>query len=162
MHGFAQGLYTEMKFERPSRIQATTLPMILQPPYRSMIAQVCAAELSCCCTSWWIVCQPRLHFTPSLHFTRPLAVLAAGTQWQRQNNGFRAVDAQPGGSPSPAAAGSSSRARHGALSKLFACVKPRRVLWCCSAVMPVPLLPMTEERRMPLCRPFASAPLESW
>jgi ATP-dependent RNA helicase DDX19/DBP5 len=35
-----QGLYTEMKFERPSRIQATTLPMILRPPYRSMIAQV--------------------------------------------------------------------------------------------------------------------------
>jgi len=34
-----QGLYTEMKFERPSRIQATTLPMILTPPYRSLIAQ---------------------------------------------------------------------------------------------------------------------------
>ncbi len=29
-----------MKFERPSRIQATTLPMILRPPWRSMIAQV--------------------------------------------------------------------------------------------------------------------------
>ena len=28
-----------MKFERPSRIQATTLPMILQPPYEHMIAQ---------------------------------------------------------------------------------------------------------------------------
>lgn len=35
-----QGLYTEMKFEKPSRIQATTLPMILTPPYRSLIAQV--------------------------------------------------------------------------------------------------------------------------
>lgn len=34
-----QGLYTEMKFEKPSRIQAKTLPMILQPPYRSLIAQ---------------------------------------------------------------------------------------------------------------------------
>jgi len=35
-----QGLYTEMKFERPSRIQATTLPMILTgPPFRSLIAQ---------------------------------------------------------------------------------------------------------------------------
>ena len=34
-----QGLYTEMKFEKPSRIQAVTLPMILTPPYRSMIAQ---------------------------------------------------------------------------------------------------------------------------
>ncbi|EFN51370.1 hypothetical protein CHLNCDRAFT_28127, partial [Chlorella variabilis] len=34
-----QGLYTEMKFERPSRIQAQTLPMILTPPFRSLIAQ---------------------------------------------------------------------------------------------------------------------------
>lgn len=34
-----QGLYTEMKFERPSRIQAQTLPMILQPPHLSLIAQ---------------------------------------------------------------------------------------------------------------------------
>ena len=34
-----QGLYTEMKFERPSRIQAKTLPMILQPPHKSLIAQ---------------------------------------------------------------------------------------------------------------------------
>lgn len=34
-----QGLYSEMKFERPSRIQAQTLPMILAPPYTSMIAQ---------------------------------------------------------------------------------------------------------------------------
>ena len=35
-----QGLYAEMKFEKPSRIQAVTLPMVLQPPYRSLIAQV--------------------------------------------------------------------------------------------------------------------------
>ena len=35
-----QGLYTEMKFEKPSRIQAVTLPMVLAPPYRSLIAQV--------------------------------------------------------------------------------------------------------------------------
>ena len=34
-----QGLYDEMKFEKPSRIQATTLPMILSPPYRHLIAQ---------------------------------------------------------------------------------------------------------------------------
>ena len=34
-----QGLYTEMKFERPSRIQAQTLPMILASPHRSLIAQ---------------------------------------------------------------------------------------------------------------------------
>ncbi|CAL8468415.1 g7955 [Coccomyxa elongata] len=34
-----KGIYTEMKFEKPSRIQALTLPMILTPPYRSLIAQ---------------------------------------------------------------------------------------------------------------------------
>ena len=35
-----QGLYTEMKFQRPSQIQAKTLPMILRPPFESLIAQV--------------------------------------------------------------------------------------------------------------------------
>jgi hypothetical protein len=35
-----QGLYVEMKFEKPSRIQAMTLPMILTPPYKDLIAQV--------------------------------------------------------------------------------------------------------------------------
>ncbi|KAK1403357.1 DEAD-box ATP-dependent RNA helicase 38 [Heracleum sosnowskyi] len=34
-----QGLYVEMKFERPSKIQAITLPMILTPPYKNLIAQ---------------------------------------------------------------------------------------------------------------------------
>mmetsp|Transcript_9 Transcript_9/g.14 ORF Transcript_9/g.14 Transcript_9/m.14 type:complete len:487 (+) Transcript_9:158-1618(+) len=34
-----QGLYVEMKFERPSRIQSNTLPMILTPPYKDLIAQ---------------------------------------------------------------------------------------------------------------------------
>ncbi|KAL3138207.1 hypothetical protein ABBQ38_005428 [Trebouxia sp. C0009 RCD-2024] len=34
-----QGLYTEMKFQRPSQIQAKTLPMILKPPFQSLIAQ---------------------------------------------------------------------------------------------------------------------------
>ena len=42
-----QGLYTEMKFEKPSRIQALTLPMILTPPYRSLIAQVCSLSGLC-------------------------------------------------------------------------------------------------------------------
>lgn len=34
-----KGLYSEMKFERPSKIQATTLPMVLTPPYKDLIAQ---------------------------------------------------------------------------------------------------------------------------
>lgn len=43
-----QGLYTEMKFEKPSKIQAKTLPMILTPPYKSMIAQVGRARKRRC------------------------------------------------------------------------------------------------------------------
>ena len=39
-----QGLYTEMKFQRPSKIQAKTLPMILKPPFQSLIAQVSAEQ----------------------------------------------------------------------------------------------------------------------
>lgn len=34
-----KGLYVEMKFERPSKIQAISLPMILTPPYKNLIAQ---------------------------------------------------------------------------------------------------------------------------
>ncbi|CAM6098461.1 unnamed protein product [Calypogeia fissa] len=34
-----RGLYSEMKFEKPSRIQAETLPLILRPPYENLIAQ---------------------------------------------------------------------------------------------------------------------------
>ncbi|CAA2996936.1 DEAD-box ATP-dependent RNA helicase 38 [Olea europaea subsp. europaea] len=34
-----KGLYIEMKFERPSKIQTISLPMILTPPYKNLIAQ---------------------------------------------------------------------------------------------------------------------------
>ena len=34
-----KGLYSEMKFERPSKIQGETLPLILTPPHRNLIAQ---------------------------------------------------------------------------------------------------------------------------
>ncbi|CAO2839444.1 unnamed protein product [Amaranthus hypochondriacus] len=34
-----KGLYVVMRFERPSKIQAITLPMILTPPYKNLIAQ---------------------------------------------------------------------------------------------------------------------------
>lgn len=41
-----QGLYTEMKFQRPSQIQAKTLPMIFKPPFKSLIAQVSCVQLN--------------------------------------------------------------------------------------------------------------------
>ncbi|XP_004506252.1 DEAD-box ATP-dependent RNA helicase 38 [Cicer arietinum] len=34
-----KGLYVEMKFQKPSKIQAISLPMILNPPHRDLIAQ---------------------------------------------------------------------------------------------------------------------------
>ncbi|GER45418.1 RNA helicase-like protein [Striga asiatica] len=34
-----KGLYVEMKFEKPSKIQAISLPMILTPPHKNLIAQ---------------------------------------------------------------------------------------------------------------------------
>lgn len=34
-----QGLYVEMGFSRPSKIQAVSLPMILSPPYKDLVAQ---------------------------------------------------------------------------------------------------------------------------
>ena len=34
-----KGLYAEMRFQKPSKIQAVSLPMILNPPYRDLIAQ---------------------------------------------------------------------------------------------------------------------------
>ncbi|KAG9455335.1 hypothetical protein H6P81_008239 [Aristolochia fimbriata] len=34
-----RGLYTEMLFKKPSKIQAISLPMILTPPYKNLVAQ---------------------------------------------------------------------------------------------------------------------------
>ncbi|CAM8962358.1 unnamed protein product [Rhodiola kirilowii] len=34
-----KGLYAEMSFQKPSKIQAVSLPMILNPPYKDLIAQ---------------------------------------------------------------------------------------------------------------------------
>ncbi|KAI3683834.1 hypothetical protein L1987_84349 [Smallanthus sonchifolius] len=38
-HELLRGLYVEMGFERPSKIQSVSLPMILTPPYKNLIAQ---------------------------------------------------------------------------------------------------------------------------
>ncbi|KAI3978784.1 hypothetical protein MKX01_015959 [Papaver californicum] len=34
-----KGLYVEMRFNKPSKIQSMTLPMILKPPYKDLVAQ---------------------------------------------------------------------------------------------------------------------------
>ncbi|XP_043695611.1 DEAD-box ATP-dependent RNA helicase 38-like isoform X2 [Telopea speciosissima] len=38
-HELLQALYVDMNFERPSKIQAISLPMVLTPPYKNLIAQ---------------------------------------------------------------------------------------------------------------------------
>ncbi|XP_071700612.1 DEAD-box ATP-dependent RNA helicase 38-like [Rutidosis leptorrhynchoides] len=38
-HELLKGLYIEMKFERPSKIQSISLPMIMTPPFKGLIAQ---------------------------------------------------------------------------------------------------------------------------
>ena len=115
-----QGLYNEMKFDHPSRIQATTLPMILTPDkdgvYRDLIAQACGESACCytggCSTSSWALLgptraprQPHPRHLPQctekkgLHLKAMMFVMFmhphyAGTQWQRQDHMLRAGDAQ--------------------------------------------------------------------
>ena len=40
IHLLLKGLYVEMKFQKSSKIQAISLPMILAPPFKDLIAQV--------------------------------------------------------------------------------------------------------------------------
>ncbi|XP_057512406.1 DEAD-box ATP-dependent RNA helicase 38-like isoform X2 [Actinidia eriantha] len=42
-----KGLYVEMKFERPSKIQAISLPMILTPPHKHLIAHNGSGKTTC-------------------------------------------------------------------------------------------------------------------
>lgn len=86
-----QGLYTEMKFEKPSKIQAKTLPMILTPPYKSMIAQVRDRYNGVCVQS-----------DPSDSVLVPFTIVSiwhihssTGAQWQWQNHVLCCVHAQP-------------------------------------------------------------------
>lgn len=56
-----QGLYVEMKFERPSKVQAKTLPMILMPPHKDLIAQAHngSGKTTCFVLSMLSRCGPR-------------------------------------------------------------------------------------------------------
>lgn len=83
-----QGLYVEMKFEKPSRIQATTLPMIMTPPYKDLIAQVRSAISG--------LQRQREHeiMKPGDESNTALLPFHAGTQRVRQDNMLRAVHAQ--------------------------------------------------------------------
>ena len=90
-----QGLYTEMKFEKPSRIQAKTLPMILQPPYRSLIAQVPLR----------LGFQPLKVYASVFQLGFDTLTWHAGTQWQRENHMLHACHAQQSRSSPQSASG---------------------------------------------------------
>eukprot|EP00210_Caulerpa_lentillifera_P003694 g3527.t1 len=63
-----QGLYTEMNFERPSAIQAKTLPMILTPPYKHLVAQAQngSGKTTCFVLSMLSRANPELQETQSI------------------------------------------------------------------------------------------------
>lgn len=63
-----QGLYSEMNFERPSAIQATTLPMILTAPFKHLVAQAQngSGKTTCFVLSMLSRVDPNLKETQSL------------------------------------------------------------------------------------------------
>lgn len=63
-----QGLYVEMKFEKPSKIQAETLPMIVTPPYQNLIAQAKngAGKTTCFVLGMLSRVDPNLKFPQAL------------------------------------------------------------------------------------------------
>ncbi|KAG2490675.1 hypothetical protein HYH03_010844 [Edaphochlamys debaryana] len=73
-----KGLYVEMKFERPSKIQALTLPMILTPPYKDLIAQAHngSGKTTCFVLSMLSRVDPSKRFTQAMCIcpTRELVV----------------------------------------------------------------------------------------
>ena len=73
-----QGLYKEMGFSKPSRIQAETLPMILTNPPRALIAQAHngSGKTTCFVLGMLSRCDPKLHAPQALCMcpTRELVV----------------------------------------------------------------------------------------
>ena len=73
-----QGLYKELGFSKPSRIQAETLPMMLSNPPRSLIAQAHngSGKTTCFVLGMLSRCDPKLHAPQALCMcpTRELVV----------------------------------------------------------------------------------------
>lgn len=73
-----KGLYVEMKFERPSKIQEVSLPMILTPPYKNLIAQAHngSGKTTCFVLGMLSRVDPKLHAPQALCIcpTRELAI----------------------------------------------------------------------------------------
>ncbi|RVW13891.1 DEAD-box ATP-dependent RNA helicase 38 [Vitis vinifera] len=77
-----RGIYSEMKFERPSKIQAISLPMILTPPYKNLIAQAHngSGKTTCFVLGMLSRVDPKLQVPQALCIcpTRELAIQALG------------------------------------------------------------------------------------
>ncbi|GMY25055.1 DEAD-box ATP-dependent RNA helicase 38 [Fagus crenata] len=73
-----RGLYDAMKFQKPSKIQAISLPMILTTPYKDLIAQAHngSGKTTCCVLGMLSRVDPNLKATQALYVcpTKELAI----------------------------------------------------------------------------------------
>jgi ATP-dependent RNA helicase DDX19/DBP5 len=73
-----KGLYVEMRFVLPSKIQALSLPMILNPPHRDLIAQapMGSGKTTCFVLGMLSRVDPTLHAPQAICIcpTRELAI----------------------------------------------------------------------------------------
>jgi len=73
-----KGLFLEMGFRKPSKIQAISLPMILEPPYKDLIAQAPngSGKTTCFVLGMLSRVDPNLHAPQALCIcpTRELAI----------------------------------------------------------------------------------------
>ncbi|GKC81480.1 DEAD-box ATP-dependent RNA helicase 38, partial [Tanacetum coccineum] len=66
--GLLKGLYVNMKFHRPSEIQSRSLPVILTPPYKNIMAQAHngSGKTTCLAMAMLSRADPNLHFPQAL------------------------------------------------------------------------------------------------
>ncbi|GJT05950.1 retrovirus-related pol polyprotein from transposon TNT 1-94 [Tanacetum coccineum] len=66
--GLLKGLYVNMKFHRPSEIQSRSLPVILTPPYKNIMAQAHngSGKTTCLVMAMLSRADPNLHFPQAL------------------------------------------------------------------------------------------------
>lgn len=78
-----KGVYCNMRFERPSAIQAKTIPLIVTPPYKSLVAQV-LLQISCFTSQHLAAVNRAIRFYQHLSALRPfscsLLTVEAGAQ----------------------------------------------------------------------------------
>ena len=149
-----QGLYTERKFEKPSRIQAVTLPMILTPPYRSMIAQahngsgkttcfvlsmLSRVDPAAPCVQALCVCPTRELVVQNLQVLRRMAKFTTITSTSTAGEGGAAAAAagNGGGDGAPAAAAASRQQQEKITEHVVIGTHGKLKSWVSRRAMPV-------------------------